>query len=330
MRAAQKTILTICLAFILLAKLAVAQSNFFVQRPISQDTLPIFPVFSGLSPLLVPSGEIELLFFNALSTQKNRTTPELGGSISRSTVLQHILQVTYGVSDGGRLNLGADVHYLHYRLDNNPENSFLKVWKSTASDTLVTDPTDDKVQALSFHTLNRVGLRFRWLPSESLPELTLQGGVLFPASYQTPTTRRTLNIARTQVWLQGNFYQVFGEGLYGFANAGAYFSLPNETQRQATLTPVGNLVIAKEISDLLIVFVQTAFNGNFNKEYKAGLKNTSHQWLGGLGVQLQVSNRFSISTELQKPIINDYKSLTSEYEGGLTNLSLNVRYISGN
>lgn len=330
MKITRKT--NLLLALCLLAELLIAQSSFFEQKAIPQDTLPVFPVFSGLSPLLTPSGQLELLFYNALSTQKNERLPATDpGEISRGTALQHILQVTYGVSESGRLNLGLDFHYLHYRFDANSENSALKVLSKTASDTLVTDPDDADVLAFSFHTLSRVGLRFRWLPSESLPELTLQGGVLFPASYQTPATKRALNIARTQLWLQGNFYQLLGEGLYGFAGAGAYLALPSETQHQTTLTPIANILIAKEIpGDLLIVFAQTAFNASFNKQYKAGLQNISSQWLYGLGAQLQVSDNFSISAEFQKPFINDYKSLSSEYAGGLTNFSINLRYITGN
>lgn len=327
MSSAQKTKFLLLL-FALPITVALAQPNsFFSAKVFQEDSLETFPVFSGLSPLLVPSGQVELLFFNTLSTQTNRA---FSGGTSRGTALQHILQVTYGVSKNGRFNIGTDIQYLHYRLDGNSNNSSLKVFKSTASDTVVTDANDDNLLALSFHTLSRVGLRFRATPFYSLPELTLQGGVLFPLAYQAPAIERALDLARTQVWLQGNFYHLFGEGLYGFANAGAYFKLPNDKQRQTAVVPVANLVIAKTLlDDFLIVFAQTAFNGNFNKEYKAGLKNTSYQLLYGLGVQVQPSNRFSISAELQKPILNNYKSLTSEYDGGLANFSLNFRYITG-
>lgn len=329
MKATRKA--NLVLALCLFAGFIVAQPSFFNSNATNQDSLPIFPVFSGLSPLIVPSGELELLFFNALSTQKNERLPAIEpGEISRGTALQHILQVTYGLSESGRFNLGLDLHYLHYRFDANSENSPLRVLAKTASDTILTDPDDPDVLAFSFHTLSRLGLRFRWLPSESLPELTLQGGVLFPASYQTPATKRALNIARTQLWLQGNFYQLLGEGLYCFAGAGAYLSLPSETQHQTTVMPVANVLIAKELSDLFIIFAQTAFNASFNKQYKAGLQNTNYQWLGGIGAQLQVSNNFSISAEFQKPFINDYKSLASGYAGGLTNFSINLRYITGN
>ena len=325
MKTARKT--QLLWTFCLLSQFALAQSSFYNANAENVDTLPVFPVFSGLSPFLVQAGQLELLFYNALSTQKNKAA--LGG-ISRGTALQHILQVTYGVSESGRFNLGLDVHYLHYRFDADSEHSALRVLAKTASDTIVTDSTNRDVLALGFHTLSRVGLRFRWVPSQNLPELTLQGGLLFPASYQTPATKRALNIARTQLWLQGNFYQILGEGLYGFAGAGAYLSLPSETQHQTTLTPIANVVVAKEISDLFIVFAQTAFNASFNKQYKAGLQNTNLQWLYGLGAQLQLSNHFSISTEFQKPFVNTYNSLSSDYEGGLTNFSINLRYITEN
>lgn len=329
MKTARKT--QLLWTFCLLSQFALAQSSFYNSNAENVDTLPVFPVFSGLSPLLVPSGQLELLFYNALSTQKNERLPvNPPGEISRSTSLQHILQVTYGVSESGRFNVGLDLHYLHYRFDANSEHSALKVLRNTASDTLVTDADNKDVLAFSFHMLSRVGLRFRWVPSENLPELTLQGGLLFPASYQTPATKRALNIARTQLWLQGNFYQLLGEGLYGFASAGAYLSLPSETQHQTSFTPIVNVVVAKEISDLFIVFAQTAFNAGFNKQYKAGLQNTNLQWLGGLGAQLQLSNHFSISAEFQKPFVNTYNSLSSDYQGGLTNFSINLRYITSN
>ncbi|GEM_PF-1215172 len=303
-------------------------NSFFSSKAFAPDTLKLFPVFSGLSPLLVPSGELELLFFNVLSTQKNKAA--LGG-ISRGTAMQHILQVTYGASESRRFNIGLDLHYLHYRFDANSGHSPLRVFAATASDTIVTDSTNRDVLALSFHTLSRAGLRFRWLPSENLPELTVQGGVLVPASYQAPAIKRALDIARTQLWLQGNFYQLLGEGLYGFANAGAYLKLSNETQRQTSITPIANVLIAKEIpGDLLVVFIQTAFNASFNKQYKAGLQNTNYQWLYGLGAQLQLSNNFSLSAEFQKPFVNNYNSLSSEYDSGLANFSINLRYITGN
>lgn len=330
MRPIQKTnFLFFVLIILSFTKLQSQSTSFFSPKAFAEDTLKTFPVFSGLSPLLVPSGELEILFYNALSTQKNKAA--LGG-ISRGTALQHILQVTYGASTSGRFNLGLDLHYLHYRFDANDENAPLRVFQATASDTIVTDSTNKDVLAFGFHTLSRVGLRFRLAPFYELPELTFQGGVLFPASYQTPTTKRALNIARTQLWLQGNFYQLLGEGLYGFAGAGAYLSLPNEIQRQTALTPFANVVVAKEIpGDLLIVFVQTAFNASFNKQYKAGLQNTNYQWLYGLGVQAQLSDNFSISAEFQKPFINEYKSLASDYvAGSLTNFSVNLRYITGN
>lgn len=318
---------------LLLTALGLFAAHFIVAQPTALDTLPPFPVFSGLSPLLVPSDGMEVLFFNALSTQKNEQLPEVEpGEISRSTALQHILQVTYGISENGRFNLGADLHYLHFRLDGNVDNSALRVFQSTASDTVVTDPNNEDILALSFHTLSKVGLRFRWVPSPYLPELTLQGGVLFPASYQAPSTRQILDLARTELWLQGNFYHILGEGWYGFANAGAAIKLPDDLQRQTAVTPLASLIVAKEIpGDLLIVFAQTAFNARFNDQYKAGLQNTSYQWLGGIGAQLQFSDHFSLSAEFQKPIVNDYKSLSSGYvEGSLTNFSINLRYIAGN
>lgn len=332
MQCTPKTILLTVAILLSIAVNAQSQPNsFFSAKAFAQDTLQTFPVFSGLSPLLVQPRQLEFLFFNALSTQKNQRLPETSpGEISRGTALQHILQVTYGASASGRFNIGLDLHYLHYRYDANSENSALKVLKPTASDTLVTDPDNDNVLAFGFHTFSRVGLRFRATPFYGLPELTLQGGILFPASYQTPATKRTLNLARTQFWLQGNFYQLLGEGLYGFAGAGAYLSLPSETQHQTALTPIANVVIAKEIpGDFLIIFAQTAFNASFNKQYKAGLQNTNYQWLYGLGVQVQPSANFSISAEFQKPFINNYNSLTSSYYGGLTNFSINFRYITG-
>lgn len=332
MQTTQKTtLLLVTLALLSLTQAWSQSGSFFSSKAFEEDSLQTFPVFSGLSPLLVPSGGAELLFFNALSTQKNERLPATDpGEISRSTALQHILQATYGVSKSGRFNIGIDLHYLHYRLDADSENSPLKVLESTAADTIVTDPENDDVLALSFHTLSRVGLRFRTTPLYGLPELSLQGGILFPASYQPPAIKRALDLARTQLWLQANFYQLLGEGLYGFANAGAFFKMPSETQRQTTLTPVANLVVAKQIpGDFLIIFAQTAFNASFNKEYKAGLRNTNYQWLYGLGVQMQVASKLSISAEFQKPFLNNYKSLTSGYNGGLTNFSINFRYITG-
>lgn len=331
MKSIPKTNLLFALAM-LAASVAFAQSSFFENRPIAQDTLPVFPVFSGLSPLLVPAGQVEILFFNALSTQKNQRLPVTDpGDISRGTALQHIVQVTFGTSATGRFNLGADIHYLHYRLDGNVKNSPLKVLKSNASDTLVTDPENKDILAFGFHTLSRVGLRFRWVPSLDLPELTLQGGLLFPMSYQPPAIKRALDIARTQFWVQGNFYHLFSEGLYGFGSAGVFLSVPSETQHQTTFTPLANVTVAKVIpGDLLILFAQTSFNASFNKQYKAGLLNTSSQWLYGIGAQLQFSSNLSVSAQFQKPFINNYNNLSSEpVAGSLSNLSLNVRYITG-
>ncbi|MBK7872489.1 MAG: hypothetical protein IPJ74_18330 [Saprospiraceae bacterium] len=326
----------ISLKSLFLLVLAVALSQQVQAQPAfyntAQDTLQAFPVFSGLSPLMVQPRQVEILFFNALSTQKNQRLPETSpGELSRGTSLQHILQITYGVSEGGRFNLGFDLHYLHYRLDANVDNSPFKVLKSTASDTLVTDPNNDAILALSFHTLSKAGVRFRLVPVWNLPELTLQGGVLFPASYQAPSTRRALDIARSEFWVQGNFYQLIGEGLYGFAGLGAIVKLPSNAQKQTTLTPLANVIVAKEIpGDLLIVFAQTAFNASFNKQYKAGLSNTNYQLILGLGAQVKFSERFSLSAEFQKPVVNDYKSFTSTpVNGSQNNFSINLRYITG-
>lgn len=327
-----KSSFLLLLAVVLLGQLQAQSAFYNNQNAAESDTLQAFPVFSGLSPLLVQPRQVEILFFNALSTQKNQRLPETSpGELSRGTSLQHILQITYGVSESGRFNLGFDLHYLHYRLDANVDNSPLRVLKSTASDTVVTDPNNEDILALSFHTLSKAGLRFRLVPVWNLPELTLQGGVLFPASYQAPSTRRALDIARTELWIQGNFYQLIGEGLYGFAGLGAFVKLPSNAQKQTTLTPLANVIMAKEIpGDLLILFAQTAFNASFNKQYKAGLSNTNYQLILGVGAQVKFSENLSLSAEFQKPVVNDYKSFTSEVvSGSQNNFSINLRYITG-
>ena len=137
-------------------------------RPAAQTIDSLRIINPGLSPAVVSHGRVELALFNQLSTEKS--TYNFGGlsDTYRFTSLYHVLQAGYGLDKHNRLNAGGTFIYAHVRSDLDEERSpFAVLGDSDSNATVVHHPA-------------AAGVYLRGIPFRRLPELTVQGGVLFP------------------------------------------------------------------------------------------------------------------------------------------------------
>jgi hypothetical protein len=259
--------------------------------------------------------------FNSFSTQKIET--EIPGPFpmadqSRVTRLDHILQLTYGLTRSRRFNAGLDVYYSHSRIDGDENSS---PWRVFGSDALT---------GYSYHLLSGIGFRVRAMPIRTLPELSLQSTVIFPTA-GNPENKQATGRDRIQWLAQANFYQQFRPWLYVFLTLDASIQFENEDRRQTTYSlPLGLYAVAEVVRGKVYVYPGIQYLPNYEKTFKGPLKRISYQLLYGLGAQYYPSPKLALILQLQRPIDLDIGSLRSEVvRGSYSIVTLGGRLVVG-
>ena len=120
--------------------------------------------------VLLEKGTWDFLSFYSIYTQTQVRDRE-GDEVAlgqRQTFLNAMYQVTYGVSESGRFNIGFDVHVNRAYYDDS-EGSPLNVLSFNSGD-------------FSRTVVSAIGPRIRFVPVASIPTLSIQSSFLFPVA----------------------------------------------------------------------------------------------------------------------------------------------------
>lgn len=267
-------------------------------RAQSRDSVLI--ISPGLSPAVVPYKHFELAFFNQLNTEKSVFQSDTTKETSRFSALYHVLQIGYGVDKRNRLNIGGTFIFGHTRSDLDETRSPFAVLGGGDADATV------------FHKPAALGVYARGIPFGRLPELTVQAGVLFPATGDKQA-RQFSGYDRTFAQLQFSFYQQFRPWFYLFATAETDLLFSNSTRRQTTLLlPVSVYPVFRlGYGGKTYLFGNLSYNGRFNKVSPGFLKSNGYRIWYGLGLQRYFTNDFSAYVQFQLPAVLKSVSLTT-------------------
>ena len=291
------------LLFVLfLPALAIAQTE-----PNDSLGLAIAP---GLTPIIANS-QTEIGFFNTFATYRTADTSDY-----RAAQLTNILQIQRGMSRQNRFSAGVDLVYSNLRFGPSSEVAPFAALGATPA------------LGIATHTLSAVGLRARYVPFIEHYEFTLQSTLYFPVS--TQQNRITLGEDRTRFSIQGNYATLFAPGWYVVGQVSPQVRLSNDDRKQTTWELPLNAYLIRRIlttasGQRLYVFASAGYFSNFEKRYKAGLRQVNWFLNAGAGAQWVFDAQWSISLGWQG--LPAFDETTGIKKGSYAALSLGARYV---
>ena len=193
------------------------------------DTVETFIVAGGSSSVL-KNGQGEIILNTSLTSfqqaihQSGKDSPIVDRI--RQTQFVSDLFGFYGISRSGRLDIGIQARYLRNRIDNAATSSMFKVFEGE-NDAALGESLSTAILDNSFGGLGFLGLRFRAILVESIPELVINGGYLF-STVNDELKQNILRADRDFAELGLTYYKELTPTTYYFfsANANAFFSSP--------------------------------------------------------------------------------------------------------
>ena len=212
----------------------------------------------------------------------------------RQTIVEHAVQLSRGFSKNQRWDLGVEMRYAHTRLDSIANSS---PWKALGN---------DNNGGESYHGMSWLGVRSRMMPFGKLPELTLQGTVLFPINGDY-RDRRNLGANRIQASLGATFFRKPLDQTYYFLSVEwKTFFRDLENDKISHTPSVGAYLIREMMDRRLYVLAGLAYSPNYEQFYRNGpLRKKSEFFLGFIGLQYQPSRQLGIYLNTQYPFILD-------------------------
>jgi hypothetical protein len=270
------------------------------------DSLPSL-FLTSLSPVILNKDGIEINNYNALTSfwlAVQETPPELSGAAItnryRATYFVKYVRVSYGFSYSKRWDLGAEFRFLHQRLDDDATSSPLKIFSS------------DTPSSSSYSGLSMVGARVRYMPFQSVPELTLQGALTFPVAKEE--MREALKLDRTEFDFGATYYKNLNKTTYYFLQSNWMMRFARaEDDRTTHLWSASAFLVESLFHHRIYVYPGMTYSGLFQRFSDSGFSQVNYQVLGGLGLQYQPNRVVSISIYGQIPFIFESGSATTEW-----------------
>jgi hypothetical protein len=310
-----------------------AQNDSTLQTIQFDSEQPEILLSPSLSANLIGSNQWEINIFNTLITRNLENTRiqkrpfvdlyDTTITQNRSTRLENIIQIQHGIPGISRLNFGVDFYFSHVRGDSDISSSPFRVLGNNSE------------TGTSIRNFSAIGPRIRWMPFRKLPELTVQGSVVFGVN--DPVRRTTYGRDRTQAMTQFTFYQRFRPWLYAFVQSDVSVFLRNDNFRNNTFSFPVFLFASANIWGLrsnaypkiyALVSWSNASRYDDNTRGEDWLVKRSSESQMGVGLLSQWSPQWGVTLWSQKPI--SYESGYASYTvipGSWYTLSLGLRYV---
>ncbi|GJM31010.1 MAG: hypothetical protein DHS20C18_00110 [Saprospiraceae bacterium] len=295
-------------------------------RPL--DTLDLSFFISGIAANILPKDRIEILTYSTLNSywlavhESGQHSPVRDRL--RVTNFVATLEGYFGFSKSQRWDLGLRLQYTRFHQDNEARSSPFRVFQST-SETEIGNQMDP-----TYHGLNSVGARLRFMPIPSVPSLTLNGGyTLAVIKSEDEAKRRSLNADRDIADLGIAYYIDLNPNTYYYFLANTSVWLPggfdNKWQYNSS---VSFFLVHLAFGQKLVLYPGLSYNLTYQPPVygKKFLVKTSDQLLAYAGIQFQPSTSFSINGSLAFPLIlNNSNLFFEQVRNSYTLVSIGLR-----
>ena len=286
----------------------LAQQNNPEENPIGLQLLDEESFFvGGLSASVLTQGKVEVNFYSALFSNQIA----LHESIIESPIRDRLrlsefssnVDVYFGTSRSGRWDIGARFKYARRRVDNAAISSPFEVFKSRA-----TEAENDFIDK-TYSGLKEIGFRFRLIPFEKIPELTLTGGYSFSPIRSTDNKEeKGLGAERSNLDLNLAYYVGLNNNSYYYFIVNGIASPSNKIEGNSKWlysTDVSFYIVQLFANRKLALYPGLSYHIGFKppEVLDDKLIKTSEQVLGILGVQYQAANNISLNISTAYPIL---------------------------
>jgi hypothetical protein len=276
------------------------------QEEIGLETLEESFFFGGLSATILEPGRVEVNFYSSLFS----SWLAVHESVLESPVRDRLrlsefnanVEAYYGLSATGRWDLGLRLKHGRRRLDNSAQSSPFKVFDGSRG----TDEANNFGTDKTYSGLKEVGIRFRLMPFESVPELTLNAGYSF-SPIKSEEDQQFLVADRNSIDLNLSYYVSLNQSqtsfYYFILNGTAY--LPSSINDEALYNTTASFFIIQRLGSRLALYPGLSYNLAF-KPPSVGDKSlirTNTQILGQLGLQFQATPNFSFNVSGALPFL---------------------------
>ncbi|MEB2774056.1 hypothetical protein SYJ56_01990 [Algoriphagus sp. D3-2-R+10] len=317
----------------------ILHHELFAQNDSTLQTIQFDPKPSQilLSPILsanlIGSNQWEINIFNTLTTRnieniriQKRPFVDLYDTTitqNRFSYMENLIQIQHGIPGLSRLNFGVDFYFSHVRGDSDINSSPFRVFGNNTE------------TGSTYRDFSAIGPRIRWIPFRKLPELTVQGSVVFGVN---DSIRQTLyGRDRTQTLTQFTFYQRFRPWLYAFAQTDVSVYLKNDNYRNNTFSFPVFLFASANIWGLrsnaypkLYALVSWSYASRYDDNIRGEdwlVKRSSESQIG-VGLLSQWNPQWGVTLWTQKPIKYELGSASNTViPKSWYSLSLGIRYV---
>lgn len=279
-----------------------AQQNKVELELIEEEALFI----GGLSTNVLTQGNVEINFYSALfsnqvTLHESALTESPVRDRFRLTDFTTNVDVYLGVTRKGRFDLGARFKYARRRIDNNARISPFKVFGSGDSEAAFgRDQT--------FSGLREVGLRFRLIPIESIPDFTITGGYAFSPRNGEQEDVRSLGADRDLIDLNLSYIATLNNNSYYYfilSNTAAPNSFISISQEWLYNTNFSFIVVQLFANRKIALYPGITYNIGYKPPFRGDktLIKTNDQVLATLGIQFQPTNDFGLNISTALPLL---------------------------
>jgi hypothetical protein len=259
--------------FILVAGVAQAQSK---RRTVYDSLLVGDRITPAVSSVMMPKTYTEVILSNSLLTTNTVFDPS-GDAVSlsnRYTYLINTLQVTYGLTNSGRLNVGMDLSYRTGRADADPDSSPMKVF-GNSSEGLVEYARG----------LTSIGFRARYVPTRN-KNFVIQNTFYVPIS-SSGGESGFLGDNRYAFNTQFLYTQLLGRKVFIFGQADFLIRFKSDQDDTDYTVPV-NIFATYLVNRHLFPFIQLGMVNSWSDV-------TRQSFSFGGGLQYQFNTMFNIN-----------------------------------
>ncbi len=257
--------------------------------------------FTGISPILLERNASEVTLMNSMSSfwlaiHKYDPTLQIAQIQDRQrfTRTEHLLRLTYGFSKNKNWDLGAELKFANARLDDAARSSPFLVFNKQAEKS-----TENFVNNNSYHGLSSIGLRLRFMPINSIPELTLQATYQRPVA-RTAAERYAFGSQRTQAGLTATYFIQSGENIYYFFQADwATLLKSDDNHFNGHIPSISTFVVVRTWENQWFIYPGLTYSMSLSGSFY----RLQQQLFGSLGVFYQPSPKFSLLLNWQTPFV---------------------------
>jgi hypothetical protein len=265
---------------LLIGATSFAQIN---KRREAYDSLIVGDVITpAVSSVMMPKGFTEVILYNGMLTanryyNENREKTEYSPT-SRATYLISTLQVTHGLSNSGRFNVGLDLTYRTGRVDADPKSSPLKVL-GNASDGLIQYG----------RAFTSIAVRARYVPLAEHKNFVIQHSFSIPLG-TAGRDATFLGDNRYAINTQFLYNHLVGRKLFLFGQMDALVRLEDSRTKTDITNPINayaSYLMTKHFFPFALIGMTNFWNNKFD--------HLSQSFTYGVGVQCQFNSMFTIN-----------------------------------